>query len=80
MVSIMNGDDVSIRDLAKEAGISKSVIQELRSSKQQDIKVSHLIKIAHAFGFELYLQKGDERLMLEETTRNSKKRLCVVAA
>jgi hypothetical protein len=31
MVSIMEGDDVSIRNLAKEAKISKSVIQNLRS-------------------------------------------------
>ncbi len=81
MLSIMEGDDVSIRNLAKEAGISKSVIQNLRSGKQNDIKVSNLIKIAHAFGYEVILQKGDERLMLEETTsKDSKKHLSVVAA
>lgn len=28
MISIMEGDDVSIRNLAKEAGISESVIQK----------------------------------------------------
>lgn len=76
MISIMDGDDVSIRNLAKEANISKSVIQNLRSGKQNDIKVSNLIKIAHAFGYEVILQKGNERLMLEETTtKNSKKHL-----
>lgn len=81
MISIMEGDDVSIRNLAKEADISKSVIQNLRSGKQHDIKVSNLIKIAHAFGYEVILQKGDERLMLEETTaKDSKKQLSVVAA
>lgn len=81
MTSIMEGDDVSIRNLAKEAKISKSVIQNLRSGKQNDIKVSNLIKIAHAFGYEVILQKGEERLMLEETTtKDSKKHLSVVAA
>lgn len=81
MISIMEGDDVSIRKLAKEADISKSVIQNLRSGKQHDIKVSNLIKIAHAFGYEVILEKGDERLMLEETTsKNSKKHLSVVVA
>jgi transcriptional regulator with XRE-family HTH domain len=81
MISIMEGDDVSIRNLAKEAGISKSVIQNLRSGKQSDIKVSNLIKIAHAFGYEVILQKGKERLMLEETTtKDSKKHLSVVEA
>lgn len=81
MISIMEGDDVSIRNLAKEADISKSVIQNLRSGKQHDIKVSNLIKIAHAFGYELILQKGDERLLLKETIKkNSKKNLTVIAA
>jgi DNA-binding Xre family transcriptional regulator len=81
MISIMEGDDVSVRNLAKEADISKSVIQNLRSGKQSDIKVSNLIKIAHAFGYEVILQKGDERLMLEETTtKDLKKHLSVVEA
>jgi hypothetical protein len=50
LISIMEDDDVSIRKLAREAEISLSVIQDPRSGKQHDIKVSNLIKIAHAFG------------------------------
>ncbi|SRR5579883_1106692 len=80
MISIMEGDDKSIRDLAREAHLSPSIIQNLRSGKQQDIKVSNLIKIAHAFGYEVILEKGNERLTLQETTKNSKKHLSVVAA
>jgi len=81
MISLMDDDDVSIRNLAKEAKIAKSVIQNLRSGKQPDIKVSNLIKIAHAFGFEVILQKGEKRLMLQEKkTKDSKKNLSVVAA
>jgi len=80
MISIMEGDDVSVRSLAKEANISPSVIQNLRSGKQHDIKVSNLIKIAHAFGFEVVLEKGDERLTLQETTKDSKKHISVIAA
>lgn len=66
MTSIMDEDEVSIRKLAKESGISKSVIQNLRSGKQHDIRVSNLIKIAHAFGYVLLLQKGDDELILDE--------------
>lgn len=81
IVSIMDGDDLSIRDLAKEANISKSVIQNLRSGKQHNIKVSNLIKIARAFGFQLILQKGQEKLLLDETsTKNSSSYLSVTAA
>ena len=77
----MEGDNVSIRNLAKETDISKSVIQNLRSGKQHDIKVSNLIKIVHVFGYDIILEKGNERLMLEKTiTKDSKKHLSVVTS
>jgi DNA-binding Xre family transcriptional regulator len=80
MISIMADDDVSIRELAKEAGISPSVIQDLRTGKQHDIKVSNLIKIAHAFGYELILQKGEKKVTFQEGTTKNKNHLSVVAS
>ena len=80
LISIMEGDDKSIRELAKEAKLSPSVIQDIRSGKQHDIKVSNLIKIAQAFGYELILQKGNERLALHEKTRGTKSQLSVTEA
>lgn len=80
LISVMEEDDKSIRGLAKEANLSASVIQDIRSGKQHDIKVSNLIKIAEAFGYELVLQKGDERLTLHEDTKGTKSRLSVSAA
>ena len=80
MISIMEDDDISIRELAKEADISPSVIQDLRSGKQHDIKVSNLVKIAHAFGYEVILQKGKKRLTFQEGIKNSKNHLSVIAA
>ncbi|HSW71060.1 MAG TPA: helix-turn-helix transcriptional regulator [Gammaproteobacteria bacterium] len=75
MISIMEDDQISIRELAKEAGLSPSVIQDLRTGQQHDIKVSNLIKIARAFGYSVILQKGKKRLTFREGT---KKNLCVV--
>jgi DNA-binding Xre family transcriptional regulator len=80
MISIMEDDDISIRKLAKEADVSPSVIQDLRSGKQHDIKVSNLVKIAHAFGYEVILQKGKKRLTFQEGIKNSKNHLSVIAA
>ncbi len=71
LIAIMEGDDKSVRVLAKEAKLSPSVIQDIRSGKQQDIKVSNLIKIAKAFGYEVILQKGDERLALYDKIKNN---------
>lgn len=79
LITIMEGDDKSVRQLAKEAHLSPSVIQDIRSGKQHDIKVSNLIKIANAFGFEVILQRGDERLALHETTEGTKSHLSVAA-
>ena len=80
LISIMEDDDKSVRGLAEEANISPSVIQELRSGKQKDIKVSNLLKIAQAFGFEVVLQKGDERLMLQDKVEDNQHHLSVVYA
>lgn len=77
LISIMDADDSSVRKLAKEAKLSPSVIQDIRSGKQNDMKASNLIKIAHAFGYELILQKGEERLALNEKTKGTKSHLSV---
>lgn len=79
LISIMEGDDKSVRELAKEAHLSPSVIQDIRSGKQQDIKASNLIKIAHAFGYEVLLQKGKETLALNEETKGAKSHLSVTS-
>ena len=79
LISVMADDDKSVRALAKEACLSPSVIQDIRSGKQHDIKVSNLIKIAHAFGYEVILQKGEERLALQEKTKGAKSHLSIIA-
>lgn len=79
LISVMEGDDKSVRELAKEADLSPSVIQDIRSGKQQDIKVSNLIKIANAFGYELILQKGEDRFALHEEKHRNKCQLSVTA-
>lgn len=80
MISIMEEDEVSVRNLAENAGISPSVIQNLRSGKQHDIKVSNLIKIAHEFGFEVILERGEQRLTLQEAANSSKPLRVLVGA
>lgn len=77
LISIMENNNKSVRGLAKEAEISPSVIQDLRSGKQTDIRASNLIKIAQSFGYEVVLQKGEERLALQDEIRNDKHHLRV---
>jgi transcriptional regulator with XRE-family HTH domain len=69
IISLMEEDNRSVRKLAIEANLSPSVIQDLRTGKQTDIKVKNLIKIANALGYELVLEKGEERLALHQCIR-----------
>jgi len=67
MISLMENDDKSVRKLAHETSISPSIIQNLRSGKQEDIKVKNLLKIALAFGYELCLKKDDKQFVFQNT-------------
>lgn len=80
LVSIMEGDAKTVRALAAEADISPSIIQDLRSGRQQDIKVTNLIKIAKVLGYEVILQKGEEKLSLQDDQRGDQHRLSVVSS
>jgi transcriptional regulator with XRE-family HTH domain len=79
LMAMMEDDDVSVRALAKEANLSPSIIQNIRSGKQQDIKVSNLIKIAHVFGYDLLLQKGKEVLSLNDHGKGKSHHLSVTS-
>ena len=62
--AIMAEDNKSVRALADELGISKTVIQNIRSGEQTDMKLSNFLKMTHAYGFQLVLEKGDQRIAL----------------
>ncbi len=77
IISMMDDDEKSIRKLAEEADLSPSVIQDLRTGKQHDIKVSNLIKLADAFGYELILRKGEKSIFaLHEAEGSRINNLC----
>lgn len=72
---IMENDAKSVRKLAKEVGLSPTVIQKLRAGKQSDIKVSNFINIVGIFGYKVILEKGDERILVEDEHHHNKRHL-----
>ena len=58
LASMSEDDEKSVRSLAKTAGLHPNAIQNLRSGKTADIKLTSFLKIARAHGFELELVKG----------------------
>src|SRR5437868_1191288 len=64
VLALMADDKKSVRELARELGVSKTVIQNLRSGVQSDMKLSNFLKLTHAYGYDLVLEKGEERIAL----------------
>ena len=62
LASMSEDDEKSVRVLAKEAGLHPNAIQNLRSGKTTDIKLTSFLKIARAHGYELELVKGKDHI------------------
>jgi hypothetical protein len=67
LIAIMEDDEKSVRKLAKAAKLSPTVIQKLRSGEQDDVKVSNFVSIVSACGYKVVLEKGDDRIVVENT-------------
>ena len=64
VLALMAEDSKSVRALARELGVSKTVIQNLRSGQQADMKLSNFVKLTRAYGYDLVLEKAGERIRL----------------
>lgn len=62
--AIMAEGNKSVRALANELGVSKTVIQNLRSGEQLDMKLSNFLKMTHAYGYHVILEKDEKRISL----------------
>lgn len=64
VLAMMSEDGKSVRKLAAVTQLSPTVIQRLRSGKQDDIRLKNFVAIAEACGYQLVLEKAGERLVL----------------
>ena len=64
VLAMMAEDKKSVRELAGELGVSKTVIQNLRSGMQSDMKLSNFLKLTRAYGYHVVLEKGNRRISL----------------
>jgi len=56
LLAIMAEDKISIRSLAKQAGISPAIIQDLRSGKRDNITLKTFASLLDALGYNLVLE------------------------
>ncbi len=64
--ALMEDDGESVRGLAKKVGLSPTVIQDIRSGKQKDMKITNFISIINACGFKMMLIKGKKSMQLDD--------------
>lgn len=65
VLQLMEEEKLSVRQLAKAAEVSPSVIQDIRSGNRTNITLFNLSKILKALGSRVAIQVGDQYVPLE---------------
>lgn len=58
ILAAMEEDEVSVRKLAKLAGVSPTIIQEMRSGTRDNFNTKSFFKVAKGLGFNVLLEKN----------------------
>lgn len=66
VLGLMEQSAISVRELAKEVGVSPTVIQGIRSGKHANITLSTLFELTSALGAKIKLEIGDKTITLRE--------------
>ncbi|TGN18846.1 helix-turn-helix domain-containing protein [Leptospira idonii] len=62
IIELMEAEKLSVRELSKRANVSSTVIQEIRSGKQDNPTLLVLSKLVHTLGAEIIIKKGKKTL------------------
>jgi transcriptional regulator with XRE-family HTH domain len=61
---LMELEGKSVRELAREVGVSPTVIQDIRSGGRSNVTLRSFLGIIAALGGEVAVRKGDEEMVL----------------
>ncbi|MBF0197766.1 MAG: hypothetical protein HQL32_08645 [Planctomycetes bacterium] len=64
LIDLMNNEDISVRQLAKEAGLSTAIVQGIRSGARKNVTLNSVGNIMSALGWKLVVKKGRKELVL----------------
>lgn len=56
-LALMDEDQFSVRRLAKAAGVSPTIIQELRTGKKDNLTLKTFLLLTYSLGYSLVLEK-----------------------
>ncbi len=63
---LMEQEGKSVRELAREVGISPTVIQDIRSGGRTNVTLRSFLGIVSALGGQVAVRKGNEEMVLEQ--------------
>lgn len=66
VLGLMEQSAISVRELAKEVGVSPTIIQGIRTGKNVNITLSTLFELTSALGVKVKLEIGDKIITLRE--------------
>jgi hypothetical protein len=60
VLAAMKQDTISVRKLAKIAGVSPTIIQAMRSGSRDDFALKSIFKVLDSLGFKVLLERNGE--------------------
>jgi hypothetical protein len=63
---LMEQEGKSIRELAREVGISPTVVQDIRSGSRTNVTLRSFLGLVQALGGEVAVRKGKEEMLLSQ--------------
>jgi DNA-binding Xre family transcriptional regulator len=61
---LMEQEGKSVRELAREVGVSPTVIQDIRSGGRSNVTLRNFLGIVSALGGQVAVRKGNEEMVL----------------
>ena len=65
ILAAMEEDHVSVRRLAKLAGVSPTIIQSMRSGVKKDFNMGSFFKVLKGLGFKVFIERNGQQFPLD---------------
>ena len=64
ILAAMEEDHVSVRRLAKLAGVSPTIVQSMRSGIKKDFNMGSFLKVLNGLGFKVLIERNGQQFPL----------------
>lgn len=65
ILAAMQQDHVSVRQLAKLAGVSPTIVQGMRSGIKKDFNMGSFFKVLKGLGFKVFVERNGQQFPLD---------------